>query len=85
MKLLPTIKKSPSLHKLFVKNLEEEGYDLIGYIRKSKGKNNDATRIRLLEAMATRLRERSSVRTVYASPFSNSSDTGKKRDPNFIV
>ncbi|KAG1469160.1 hypothetical protein G6F56_003420 [Rhizopus delemar] len=63
-----------------MKSLEEEGYELIGYIRKSKGKENDDVRVRLLETMAIRLTERYSVKTFYASPFSNSMDEIASRD-----
>lgn len=41
-----------------MKSLKEEGYELKGYIRKSKGKEDDDVRVRLLESMAIRLTER---------------------------
>lgn len=63
-----------------MKSLEEEGYELIGYIRKSKGKEKDDVRVRLLETMAIRLTERCSVKAIYASPFSNSMDEIASRD-----
>ncbi|KAI7884752.1 uncharacterized protein EV154DRAFT_427886, partial [Mucor mucedo] len=55
-------------------------YELIGCIRKLKGKENDDVKVRLLETMAIRLTERYSVKTFYASPFSNSMDEITSRD-----
>ncbi|KAI9365299.1 hypothetical protein BD770DRAFT_378230 [Pilaira anomala] len=63
-----------------MKILEEEGYELIDYLRKSKGKEKDNVSVRLLETMAIRLTERCSVKAVYASPFSNSMDETASRD-----
>lgn len=54
-----------------MKSLEEEGYELIGYIRKSKGKDKEKDDVLLLETMAIRLTERCSVKAVYASFLNN--------------
>ncbi|KAG1144859.1 hypothetical protein G6F37_005920 [Rhizopus arrhizus] len=79
-KAVSAIIEYPSNYKSFVKNLEEEGLELIGYIRKSKGEKNDDVRVRLLEAMANRLTERCLIKIVYASPFSDSMDEIASRD-----
>ncbi|KAI9363845.1 hypothetical protein BD770DRAFT_358858 [Pilaira anomala] len=74
------IKDQPPHYKAFMTSLEEEGYELIGYLRKSKGKEKEDVRIRLLETMAIRLIERCPVKAVYAFPFSNSMDKIASRD-----
>ncbi|KAI8095515.1 hypothetical protein BDF21DRAFT_470243 [Thamnidium elegans] len=79
-KAVLAITDHPPYYKAFMKNLEEEGYELISYIRKPKGKEKDDVRVRLLETMAIRLTERCSVKAVYASPFSNSMDEIASRD-----
>lgn len=63
-----------------MKSLEEEGYAFIGYIRKSRGKETDDVRVRLLESMATRFTERCPVKAIYASPYCNSMDEIASRD-----
>lgn len=52
-----------------MKSLEEEGYELIGYVRKSRGKETDDVRVRLVESMATRLTERCPVKVIDAFPL----------------
>lgn len=61
-----------------MERLKEKGYDIIGYIWKSKGEEKDEVRVRLLNMMATRLRERSGVEKIFASPFTNSTDVSEK-------
>ncbi|KAI7897803.1 uncharacterized protein BX663DRAFT_526930 [Cokeromyces recurvatus] len=79
-KTVSAITEYPLNNKLFLKNIEEEGRELTGYIRKSKGEEKDDVRVRLLEAMANRLTERCSIKTIYVSPFSNSMDEIASRD-----
>ncbi|KAI9020694.1 hypothetical protein CLU79DRAFT_755070 [Phycomyces nitens] len=79
-KAVLAITEYPENYKAFVRNLEEEGLQPIGYIRKSKGEEKDDVWVRLLEVMANRLRERFEIKTVYASPFSESMDEIASRD-----
>ncbi|KAG1050847.1 hypothetical protein G6F43_006913 [Rhizopus delemar] len=53
---------------------------VIGYVRKSKGKEKDEVRVRLLETMAVRNTERCPVKAIYASLYSNSMDEIASRD-----
>ncbi|ORE11034.1 hypothetical protein BCV72DRAFT_192864, partial [Rhizopus microsporus var. microsporus] len=57
-----------------LRNLKEEGHEIIGHIQKSKGDEKEEARIRLLQTMATRLQERWSIKSIYASPFSHSTE-----------
>lgn len=70
----------PGKYKRSIERLKEKGYDIIGYIRKSKGEEKDEVRVRLLNTMANRLRERSGVEKIFASPFTNSTDVMSERD-----
>ncbi|KAI8095814.1 hypothetical protein BDF21DRAFT_374229 [Thamnidium elegans] len=54
-------------HQESIRNLKENGHEIIGYIRKSTGEKDDSTRIRLLNQMSTNLKERSLVTKVFAS------------------
>ncbi|KAI9362762.1 hypothetical protein BD770DRAFT_315673, partial [Pilaira anomala] len=64
----------------YIKKLKEEGHTIIGYIRKSPGKEPDDRRRQLLEAMSLNLKERSLVDVVFASPCSQASDPMESRD-----
>ncbi|KAG2192432.1 hypothetical protein INT46_000764 [Mucor plumbeus] len=64
----------------YMKKLKEEGHTIIGYIRKSPGKEPDDRRRQLLEAMSLNLKERSLVDVVFASPCCQASDPMESRD-----
>lgn len=64
----------------FIKKLKEEGHTIIGYIRKSPGKEPDDRRRKLLNSMSSNLKERSLVDVVFASPCSQASDPMESRD-----
>ncbi|KAI7892940.1 uncharacterized protein EV154DRAFT_561857 [Mucor mucedo] len=66
----------------YIKKLKEEGYTIIGYIRKSPGKEPDDRRRQLLKTMSLNLKERSLVDVVFASPCSRASDPVQSRDQN---
>ncbi|CAO3628474.1 unnamed protein product [Cunninghamella echinulata] len=61
-------------------NKLKERYELIGYVRKSKNYCEENDRIRLLQTMVKRLKERHAVDRVYVSPYSNSTETISTRD-----
>lgn len=69
-----------SSYQNYIKNLKEEGHIIIGYIRKSPGKEPDDKRRQLLKAMSLNLKERSLVDVVFASPCSQASDPIESRD-----
>ncbi|KAG0985021.1 hypothetical protein G6F57_002874 [Rhizopus arrhizus] len=54
-------------HQESIRNLKENGHEIIGYIRKSTGEKDDSTRIRLLNQTSANLKERSLVTKVFAS------------------
>lgn len=64
----------------YIKSLKKEGYSVIGYARKSKGKETEDTRIKLLQLMCNCLRNRSLVDCVFVSYSCNASDTLHSRD-----
>ncbi|SAM09788.1 hypothetical protein [Absidia glauca] len=55
-----------------IKALKKDGYCVIGYIRKSPGSETVETRLDLLHTMSLRLKERSLVNVVFATPHENS-------------
>ncbi|KAI9020037.1 hypothetical protein CLU79DRAFT_817658, partial [Phycomyces nitens] len=59
-----------------------EGSKIIGYVRKSPGKESTTTRLRLLDSMRDRLMTVSSVDMVFGSYNSASDDLFVKRDTN---
>lgn len=50
-----------------IRNLKEEGYCIIGYARKSKGKEEEEVSLRLLQKMVDSLKNRSLVDQVFTS------------------
>ncbi|RCH78337.1 hypothetical protein CU097_001944, partial [Rhizopus azygosporus] len=60
--------------------LKDDGYTIIGYIRKSPGSEAKETRNSLLQAMNSKLKKRSLVDVVFASPCCRASDPFKRRD-----
>ncbi|KAL9538308.1 hypothetical protein PS6_011591 [Mucor atramentarius] len=69
-------------HKAIIGNAVKEGCEIIGYIRKSPSNNNEksSTRMRLLESMASKLKQTSFVSKVFASYSSCSNAKFKERD-----
>ncbi|KAI9470121.1 MAG: hypothetical protein EXX96DRAFT_532524 [Benjaminiella poitrasii] len=63
-----------------INNLKEKGYSIVGYARKSEGKETDKTRYRLLERMVDCLKSRSLVNMVFVSPCCSSSSPLTSRD-----
>lgn len=67
-------------YQLFVQNLKKERYTIVGYARKSRTTENDESRIRLLQQMARRLKERSLVDKIFVSPRANTNELMVERD-----
>ncbi|KAI8062348.1 uncharacterized protein B0P05DRAFT_246471, partial [Gilbertella persicaria] len=67
-------------HQARLHGLISEGCKIIGYVRKSPGKESTTTRLRLLESMVDRLMKASSVDMVFGSYSSASDELFVKRD-----
>lgn len=67
-------------YQLFVQNLKKESYNIVGYARKSRTNENDESRIRLLQQMTRRLKERSLVDKIFVSPRANANELMMDRD-----
>lgn len=67
-------------YQLFVENLKKERYNIVGYARKSRNNESDESRIRLLQQMAKRLKERSLVDRIFVSPRANANELMVERD-----
>lgn len=65
---------------MFVQNFKKERYNIVGYARKSQNNGNDESRIRLLQLMAKRLKERSLVDKIFVSPSANANELMIERD-----
>ncbi|KAI8079892.1 uncharacterized protein BX664DRAFT_303026 [Halteromyces radiatus] len=63
-----------------IKNLKEDGFQIIGYCRKSRTNEDDDTRLRLLQDMINRLKQRSLVDKVFVSPYSSAGENLNARD-----
>ncbi|CEG68830.1 hypothetical protein RMATCC62417_05012 [Rhizopus microsporus] len=68
------------LYQNHIKILKDDGYTIIGYIRKSPGSEAKETRNNLLQAMSSKLKERSLVDVVLASPCCRAFDPIERRD-----
>ncbi|KAG0162794.1 hypothetical protein DFQ28_000765 [Apophysomyces sp. BC1034] len=68
------------VHKARVEELKKEGYQVIGYVRKSSGKEDASTRLRFLDSMVDRLFNGSSVDMVFESYSSTSKQPFANRD-----
>lgn len=64
----------------YIKSLKKEGYSVINYARKSKGKETEDNRIKLLQLMCNCLRNRSLVDCVFVSYSCNASDPLHSKD-----
>ncbi|KAG0167033.1 hypothetical protein DFQ30_006471 [Apophysomyces sp. BC1015] len=69
----------PAYH-LFVEKLKTKGYEVIGYARKSVGPEDSDTRVRLLQSMIDKLKERSLKSKVFISTSSSASQLFSERD-----
>ncbi|ORE04991.1 hypothetical protein BCV72DRAFT_185580, partial [Rhizopus microsporus var. microsporus] len=58
---------------------EDEGYTIIGYVRKSPTAKDDANRIILSETMCNRLKERSAMGHISVSVCSQANDPLNER------
>ncbi|KAG2227450.1 hypothetical protein INT45_007475 [Circinella minor] len=65
-------------HQNYIKQLKEEGYQIVGYARKSPGEQPN--RLANLTAMVNKLKERSLVNKCFISRVSNASDELGERD-----
>ncbi|KAI9278199.1 hypothetical protein BDA99DRAFT_473273 [Phascolomyces articulosus] len=65
-------------HQNYIKQLKEEGYEIVGYARKSPGEQPN--RLANLTAMVNKLKERSFVDKCFISRVSNASDELGERD-----
>lgn len=63
-----------------IRNLKKQGFKILGYARKSEGTEDHETRIKLLNLMCRRLKERSLVDHVFVSYNSQASDPLAERD-----
>ncbi|ORX52664.1 hypothetical protein DM01DRAFT_1306345 [Hesseltinella vesiculosa] len=64
----------------YIRALKDDGYTLIGYIRKSPGPESTETRVNLLRSMCKSLEGRSLVDFVFASYSCRASDPIEERD-----
>ncbi|KAI8099241.1 uncharacterized protein BX664DRAFT_254091, partial [Halteromyces radiatus] len=64
----------------FLEKLKMEGYEIIGYARKSLGPEDSDTRARLLQSMIDKLKERSLTSKVFVSTSSSASQLFSERD-----
>ena len=62
--------------------MKREGYEIIGYYRKSPGDETAENRQRLLQHMVGRLKERSLVDKAYVSICCNSNQPIREHDSN---
>ncbi|GAA5804541.1 hypothetical protein HPULCUR_010041 [Helicostylum pulchrum] len=58
----------------FIQSLKDEGYHVIGYVRKSICEKDDDSRVRLLNLMCENLNNRSLVSKVFASVYCNANE-----------
>ncbi|GAA5814541.1 hypothetical protein MFLAVUS_008038 [Mucor flavus] len=63
-----------------IKNLISQGYEIVGYARKSPGDESEDNRIRLLQDMINNLSERSFAQRIYVSTNSYFSVPFPERD-----
>ncbi|KAG2200750.1 hypothetical protein INT47_002794 [Mucor saturninus] len=63
-----------------IKKMKEDGYEVVGYTRKSKGEKDDIIRIRLLNLMLEKMKTRSLADRVFVSPNLSANDPFNQRD-----
>ncbi|KAI7895915.1 uncharacterized protein EV154DRAFT_494181 [Mucor mucedo] len=69
----------------YVGNLKADGYEVIGYVRKSHGDEDKDTRIRLLQTMMDKMLERLLVDKIFVSPMSHAGEPFGSRDVNYDI
>ncbi|KAG0736779.1 hypothetical protein G6F62_009026 [Rhizopus arrhizus] len=67
-------------HQTQIRNLKKQGFNIIGYARKSEGAEDNETRIKLLKLMCRRLKERSLVNHIFISYNSQAKAPLAQRD-----
>ncbi|KAI9258448.1 hypothetical protein EDC94DRAFT_543558, partial [Helicostylum pulchrum] len=67
-------------YKEYIRDLKNDGYVILGYCRKSKTRESKFTVTRSLQLMATGLRRRSLVQTLFVTVSCNASTSMHKRD-----
>ncbi|ORX62873.1 hypothetical protein DM01DRAFT_1330986 [Hesseltinella vesiculosa] len=72
-------------HKASIEDLKNDGYQVVGYVRKSRGDEDEGTRLRLLDSMIDRLVTDSSVDMVYASYSCASNEPFANRDHSHTI
>ncbi|KAI9468258.1 MAG: hypothetical protein EXX96DRAFT_492855, partial [Benjaminiella poitrasii] len=63
-----------------VNALKNDGYEVVGFARKSLGNESNETRLRLLRLMGDYLKDRSLVKSIFASFSSKANEPMNKRD-----
>ncbi|KAG2233818.1 hypothetical protein INT48_005971, partial [Thamnidium elegans] len=66
----------------FIQSLKDEGYHVIGYVRKCICEKDDDPHVRLLNLMCKNLKNRSLVSKVFASVYCNANEPLLERDLN---
>lgn len=69
-------------YQCFIQNLKDEGYNVLGYTRMSKGEKDDGLCVRLLNQMCEKLKNRSLVSKILASVCCNANEPLLERDSN---
>lgn len=67
-------------YQTYIKSLKKDSHSIIGYARRSRGKESQETIIKLLQLMSNCLKERSLVDCVFVSYSSNAGDKILARD-----
>lgn len=78
--LLDDIVSFTEKYKEYIRDLKNDGYVILGYCRKSKTRESKFTVTRSLQLMATGLRRRSLVQTLFVTVSCNASTSMHKRD-----
>lgn len=68
------------LYQQSIQSFKDNGHCVIGYIRKSRTKESDESRLKLLNMMCKKLKMRSMVEKIFVSYKSSASDSIMDRD-----
>lgn len=74
------IVKQLPLYQQTIQSVKNDGYSVIGYVRKLRTKESDETRLNLLNIMCKKLKMRSMVEKVFVSFKTGSNDPIMDRD-----
>lgn len=69
-----------SKYRVYIQKLKNENFIIVGYVRKSPGEEPIENRVRLLNNMVSKLKDRSLIDIVFASPSCKASDPITHRD-----